>query len=311
MPEVVFFRGTTGLNTRTDPARLRYDQETGVQDLAVAYNVDIDDTGRISRRKGYTQKASGSSHSLFAADDVCLFVSGTSLKQLHADYSSSVLATVTSGARMSYAAVNKQVYYVNGIDKGIFEDGSVSAWTYSSGSYVGPETTREFSGPPNGSIVEHYNGRVYVVQANYAFYSEPIAYSMFDLVRGYVPFEKNILMFRAVADGIWVGTTDGVEFLGGSDPKEFRRVEVADYAPIQYSDVAFHGRMVTTTDGTPIVDVSAGDAAVMWLSREGVCYGGPGGTFQNLTKHKIATLPEGNAGSGVVIDGRYIGLIDP
>ena len=278
MPDVILFRGTTGLNTRTDPARLRYDPKTGVQDLAVAVNVDIDDTGRISRRKGYTQKASASSHSLFATDDVCLFVTETSLCQLHADYSSSVLATVTAGARMSYTAVNKQIFYCNGIDKGIFEDDAVSAWTLPS-TYVGPDTTREFSGPPNGSIVEHFNGRIYVVQANFAFYSEPIDYSRFDLVRGYVPLEKDILMFRAVADGIWVGTTEGVEFLAGSEPKEFQRMPVANYPPIRYSDVPFYGRVVPTADGTPIIDVSVEDSSVMWLSQQGVCCGGPGGHF--------------------------------
>ena len=310
MPEVVFFRGATGLNTRVDPARLRYDPKTGVQDLAVAYNVDIDDTGRISRRKGFTQRVALSVHSLFAKDDICLFVSGSGLYQLHADYSYSALMNVMAGARMSYAAVNRQVYFVNGIDKGIFENGAVSAWTLPA-SYVGPDTTREFSGPPNGSIVEFFNGRMYVIQANFAFFSEAFDYSRFDLARGFLPFEENILMFRAVTDGIWVGTTKRIEFLAGNSPQEFHPISVADYPPVQYSDVALHGKLIQTQDGTPIVDISSGDSAILWLSRQGICYGGPSGVFQNLTQHKLATFPVGSTGSGVVIDGRYIGLIDP
>jgi len=39
----------TGLNTKVDPVRLEYDPKTGVEELSVAYNVDIDDTGRVGR----------------------------------------------------------------------------------------------------------------------------------------------------------------------------------------------------------------------------------------------------------------------
>ena len=310
MAKAILYRATSGLNTRTDPARLRYNPESGVQELAVAYNVDIDDTGRISRRKGYTQRAGTAAHSLFAINDLCFFVSGTTLYQLYANYSSTALATVTADARMSYAPVNEQVYFANGFEKGKFEYGAISAWELPS-TYIGPNTTRSFVGPPTGSIVQYYNGRIYVVQRNFVFYSEPLDYARFDVVRNFVPFEQEIILLRASADGFWVGTTNGMEFLAGSDPKEFQRAHVSDLVPIQYSEVPITGRLILTEGGVPMIDTSAPGQALLWLTKEGVCYGGPSGNFYNLTRAKLAQLPAGRTGAGIVIDGRYVGLIDP
>ena len=304
------FRGASGLNTRIDPARLRYDPERGVQELAVAYNIDIDDSGRISRRKGYTQRSATSAHSLFATDDLCFFVSGSSLYMLHSDYSSTALMTVTAGARMSYAPVNEQVYFTNGFEKGVFQDGSISAWELPS-TFVGPNTTRTFVGPPLGSIVRHYKGRIYVVQANFVFYSEPLDYSRFDMTRNFVPFEKDIILFQPLSDGFWVGTSNGMEYLAGSEPKDFQRNAVTDLVPIQHSEAPFTGKLVLTEGGLPLIDPSAPGPALIWLTKQGVCYGAPGGNFFNLTRAKLAELPSGRTGSGTIIDGRYIGLVDP
>ena len=310
MAKTILFRATSGLNTRIDPARLRYDPESGVQELAVAYNIDIDDSGRISRRKGYTQRSATAAHSLFAHKDVCLFVSGTYLYQLHANYTSTALTAVTSDARMSYAPVNEQVYFVNGIEQGIFENGSISDWELPS-TFIGPETTRTFIGPPSGSIVQYYNGRIYVVQERFVFYSEPYDFSRFDPVRNFFAVEHDIILFRAMADGFWIGTKAGMEFVAGDEPKKFQRNSVTDVQPIQHSDVPFNGRFVLTDSGTPMVDLSASDSSLMWLSTQGVCYGGASGNFYNLTRAKLAEISAGRTGAGTIVNGRYIGLIDP
>jgi hypothetical protein len=310
LPKNTLFRATSGLNTRIDPARLRYDPQSGVQELAVAYNIDIDDTGRISRRKGYTQRSATAAHSLFAHKDLCFFVSGSMLYMLHSDYSTTALMAVTADARMSYAPVNKQVFFVNGFEKGIFEDGSISAWELPS-TFVGPNTTRTFIGPPTGSIVQYYRGRVYVVQANFVFYSEPYDFGRFDPARNFLPFEHDIVLFRAVTDGFWIGTKMGMEFVAGSKPEDFQRNSVTDVPPVQYTDVPFSGRLELTEAGIPMIDLSSADTSLMWLSAAGICYGGASGNFYNLTRAKLAELPAGRTGAGTIIDGRYIGLVDP
>lgn len=123
--DVVVYSAFGGL--RNDVTAERF----GIGDLEVATNCDLDKTGRLSRRAGYTSVAAGMRHSLWANETqtVCLFVEGNALKRMFADYSSTTLRTLTGiGARMSYTEVNGRVYFSNGIDIGIVQDGVARSW---------------------------------------------------------------------------------------------------------------------------------------------------------------------------------------
>lgn len=294
------FRGSTGLNTMADPVRI-YDRG-GIKDLAVAGDIDVLDTGRISRRKGYTSRITGSFHSLFCDGGACCFALGVKLCLLNADYTYEEVADVTAGATISYAQINDRIYWCNGHEKGYITDGANNSWVV--GSYVGPDTMRNFSSPPIGTMVEAYRNRLFVVQNNVMWHSEPGAYGAFDLARGFNMWGTNIRMMRAVTDGMYVSSGNKTYFLKGNSPKTWEQIKVADYPAIARSDYRFAGNL---RNGG--IDEGEG-LAVMWMSNEGVCYGGPGG-FQNLTLSKIASFPDGLTGSGLVHNGRYIGLINP
>ena len=76
---IPFYRRTSGLNNATEPSRLSCDPETGTIELAAAVNVNIDSTGRFSRRQGYEQLIGlAGAHSLWAREDQCFFVVGQS-----------------------------------------------------------------------------------------------------------------------------------------------------------------------------------------------------------------------------------------
>ncbi|HBF43032.1 MAG TPA: hypothetical protein DDW42_05260, partial [Desulfobacteraceae bacterium] len=109
------FTGSTGLNTEVDPVRLPFEPQSGVQDLAVAYNVDHDATGRISRRKGFSATTrTENAHSLWCDGGECLFASGTSLYVLNPDFTLTSVATITDGARLSYVQVHNKAFWANG-----------------------------------------------------------------------------------------------------------------------------------------------------------------------------------------------------
>lgn len=123
--DVVVYSAFGGLRNDVSPERF------GVGDLVVATNCDLDKTGRISRRAGYTSVAAGDRHSLWASQDqeLCLFVEGNALKRLAVDYSATALRTLVGvGERMSYAEVNGLVYFSNGIDTGVVQNGAVRSW---------------------------------------------------------------------------------------------------------------------------------------------------------------------------------------
>lgn len=302
------FRATNGLNTKSDPARI-YSSSKGVQDLAVAGDVDITDTGRLSRRKGYTLQKSGAFHSLFCDGGEALVVSGTDLCILRADFITTAIATVTAGARMSYAKVNDDIYYCNGHEKGIVSNGAVIAWEKD--EYVGPTTYRVLDDPPIGTHVEGYNGRVYVVQGSVLWFSEPYAFGVFNFEDNLFWFPSDIKMVRAVADGLFVSTSNEVFFLAGLDTEEPLQVKVADYPAIEWSESWFNGQLNTYQGGGSSISQGGGGRVLMWMSDHGVCFGGPGGQFVNVTWEKIGEFPNGLSGSSLVYNGKFVGLIDP
>lgn len=121
--DVVAYEEFAGL--RSDVSPERFDPT----DLAVATNVDIDKSKRVARRAGYTKRNTSAAHSLWAKYDLALFVSGTSLLQLHTDLTSAAVKTgLTSSLRMSYAQAAGRTYFSNGADSGVFEAGAARAW---------------------------------------------------------------------------------------------------------------------------------------------------------------------------------------
>ncbi len=296
------FSGSSGLNVKIDPVRLPYDPETGVQDLAVAFNVDHDQTGRVSRRKGFSATSRTEDiHSLFCDNGPCLFVAGSKLCLLSGDYSKTELATVTPGARMRYLQLNNRVYYANGHQTGFIENGSNNSWVM--GAYYGPETDRQFVDPPLGSRLAFHGGSIWVTQGSVAWHSEPFAFNWFDLARNFLPFEGEIRMFRPVTSGIFVSLEDKTLFIEGTLSNDMkRRRTVANYPAIEDTDVEL--------DASKIGSGEMSGQAALWTTPEGICVGLPTGEFLNLTQRKLL-YPTALRGAGLALDNRYISLLEP
>jgi hypothetical protein len=132
---VIAFSAFRGLRNDVPPERFN-GQDTApdkrdLADLAVATNVDIDKSGKVARRAGYTRVAGGAAHSLWAdpSGTLCLVVQGGALCQLRADYTSVVLRALSDAtARVSYCAIGSTVYYANGVDTGVVKEGAARSW---------------------------------------------------------------------------------------------------------------------------------------------------------------------------------------
>jgi hypothetical protein len=123
--DVVAYQSFSGLRNEVTPERFT------VSDLAAAMNVDLDKTGRLSRRDGYTSVRAGATHSVWAdpQQTMCLFVADGQLQQLNADMSATRLgALLAADSPMSFVRVNDRVYFNNGTDTGVFENGAVRSW---------------------------------------------------------------------------------------------------------------------------------------------------------------------------------------
>lgn len=117
------FQNFAGLNNRLSPERL------AAGDLVEAINVDIDASGRLSRRAGYRQVLAGSFHSLYAGASATLLAGGTTLYRLWPGYTTSVLrAGLTPNARLSCAEQDGRLYYSNGHETGVIDHGTARSW---------------------------------------------------------------------------------------------------------------------------------------------------------------------------------------
>jgi len=307
------FTGTDGLNTDIDPARLKYDSKTGVQDLAACLNVEVSNSRRVSRRKGYTERISGNCHSAFCDGADAMVVKDDALCVLHSDYTTTPIRNVTPGARVSYVQVDNVIYYSNGYEQGKLKTGGDFdglSYTWSVSEYVGPETTKEFSGPPIGTLLEFFAGRMWIVQGKIIWYSEPHGVSLYNLADSSIAFEDEVIMLRATVDGLWVSTDKAVTFVDGTDPDEMAPRTVTDYPAIKGTDFKYYGRASRMQNGRVSINEKGGILCALWLSEEGICYGGPEGTFYNLTEDR-ADLPNALTGAGLVYDGKYIGNMNP
>jgi hypothetical protein len=100
-------------------------------------------------------------------------------------------------------------------------------------------------------------------------------------------------------------------FVQGTNPAEgFNRFPVSDYPPIKYTDTTLHAKLVVNETGEPELELSADGDSALWISKEGICYGGPQGNFLNLTKHKL-DMPNALTGSSFIFKEKFVGTLNP
>lgn len=301
---------TTGLNNRVDPARLAYDYKNGVSELAAAVNCDIDDTGRLVRRRGRSLLSSSSFHSLFDAGAYLLGVSGSALYTIILDLAgatvtATAIAVVTAGARVRYQAAadgrDQRVYWVNGFESGIVTNGANAA--YAGGAYVGPPITRTINTtPPYGAhLITLYHGRMYLAVGNALYPSEHLGFAWFDYERATL-FDSRLRMLRAVAGGVWVSTERRIVFLSGPTLTELSPRVMAGYPAVEGTDVL--------VDGETLGAGKFQGQQLLVTTSEGICLCGADGSFTPLTQERLV-LPSARSGNAAVVDGKYIVNLDP
>jgi hypothetical protein len=191
-------------------------------DLIEALNVDVDDTGQVSRRPGFASVRAGAAHSLWSKGALALFVSGTTLYRLNEDYSAVAVTTVTANMPVSYAEVAGRVYWSNGIETGIYDGGhrtwglavpalpgvEVIGGSLPAGTYLYTMTLRRNDGQESGAPAA---GRIDLTEAGGLRFSFPA--SADPTVVGatiYLSQQNGDVLYRAVST-----TGTSVDYVGG------------------------------------------------------------------------------------------------
>ena len=302
---IPIFSGTTGINNKVDPSRLRFDPKTGIVDLAAAVNIDIDDTGRPSRRRGRTATVRTEAwKNLFGCGSYGVGTKGDALCVIESDLSYTAIRNINASAKMSYIrdtdGEQDVVYYTNGHENGKIINKASYAWS------VGEKTseTKEFSAAPIGHLIEKRK-RMFIAQDNILWYSEPNSNDLYRLGTNHFRFISRMRMVQAVAGGLWVSDSDAIYFLGGEiNPSNMEmplQEKMADYPVSRGTGVKVPGSKIGVEGLSGIV--------VMFTTDKGVCIGTRDGRLINATERKI-DLPSSLTGAGLHKDGKYICVID-
>ena len=265
------FSGFLGINTLADEAKL------SPREFREASNVDIDNRGLASRRKGTTQTvALGTYHSLWSNGDVMLGVVGSDLEFFYEDMTTKTLRSdLLTGERMSYVDINGVPYYSNGQVIGRVENET-------SNSLPDPQKKYKIA-MKAGHLLEYFKNRLYVARGSVLWFSDPMYFNSVDMRKNFKQFSGYITMIKAVDDGIFI-SADKTYFMSGRSPDDFSLHVVADYKAIIHTAVRVDGSQIGEDD-------ISGDV-IVWTSEKGLCLGANGGSFKNLTSKKYR-MPSG------------------
>lgn len=297
MDPIIIFQGASGLNTVADPTRIS--NQDGISDLQVAVNISIDQSLRPSRRSGVTKIQSGSYHSLFCDSKDCFVVKDDSLYKVAEDDSLlGIRSGLTLEAKMDFAQVGKYTYYTNGFEFGYILDGVSYAWV--KGTYVGPTTTKVFSGPLVGNHLADYNGRMLISVDNVLYWSELYNFGLFNLAESFVQFHTKILMIKPMVNGCFISTEDEVYYLDGKNPSLWNPSKITSFPALEWSVATSY------IEGTDLdLDIQLGLCCV-WASPEGVILGMSSGSVLNLNKNKVIYPERAKTGFGCLMGYSFI-----
>lgn len=295
---VNLFSAATGVNNWVDNVRTPKDLESGVVDLVAGVNIRLDKSGRPSRRGGYSLRQGGGFHSLFASGNECYVGVDTFIYRVGADLSLTGVRGSMSGARISYVRTPRGILYANGTNKGRLIEGVSSEW--SQGEYVGPPTTRQFSGPPAGiNHLEYFAGRVFGWVDNALVWSEPFNEDLWNPAKDFLLFPSRGLMVKSIKTGLFVSDEKRTYFLPGTDPQEFQiSSAVAEHPALEWGVLP---DLVPSTD----LGLEGVFNLAVWLSPLGLVYGSGEGTLTYPTRSKI-NIPTGFRSGAVVRDGQNL-----
>ena len=267
-------------------------------DLERAVNIDLDDANQASRREGYQRIADGNWHSLWNSDDMrtAYAVKDGVLGILNPDISFTPIATVDQNP-ISYTQVGEVVYWCSETFSGKIIQRQSYAWgaETSPGVWVSPivrptETLPAIAGklmkkPPTAKFITNNNGRIYLAVGNIVWFTELWNYNLVEATRNFWQFEGEISMCISVKDGVYVGTDQGVWFVGGSALKP-KRVHVMDGAVVPGSAVYIPAEMANpiAIERKPDQELSV---SIAFMTTHGYCVAGDGGTAYNLTEAKF------------------------
>jgi hypothetical protein len=288
------FRGVD--NKHAPETLVSLSREGNTAALTLGQNVDLSDTGHISRRLGFTQTLAGRFHSFWSNGSIALAVQDQQLVSVVFSPVAAATNLLAVGTlRMSYVDVLGTIYFSNGQMIGNYTAAGGAVPLSGFGDYDFDKQTlsrldQHVSAPLPGTELEFFAGRLIVANEDALWYSRPYLPNAFDLRTDYLPW-RNATLVKGVADGLYVGTETEVWFLSGLNPKAFSARKVSSVGAIKGTSLSSQW---TFSDGHV-------ELVAVWESVMGKIIGRAGGQLEFCTEQRVS-YPTGTEGASLIRD---------
>lgn len=283
-PKITYkFIGANNVDDPTEVAGiLAVDPTLILSEMSQLVNVDTDNNGKVSRRKGYTYINSTAPHSMWSNNKNCYFVENGFLKQLNLDNSVSIVSTLPTNNKLVYEEVNNVVVISDGTIYKILQD-----------NVLYDPIPKNGITPVGGQILKLFKGRLYIANGSNIYFTLPYDIETLDTTTNIIPMPSYVKMIIAVEDGLFVSDSNAIYFLKGESPEQFEVIKIANYPAIEGTAMQTRGEIF----GEELQGVS--DTAGIFATTQGICVVGNNGFFKNISKYKYQYKP-GTVGTAVL-----------
>ncbi len=151
-----------------------------------------------------------------------------------------------------------------------------------------------------GKFLKLWRGKLLTADKNMLYFSQALNFHLCDERYDYIALPQRVTFVEPVESGIWVGQSNSVVFLSGSDVRDLRLVQTGAKAPVPGTALRVNSDLLG--------ELSAGLESVLWLAENGYCIGTPSG---NLVEAHANTLKgiTAKGGQSVRFDDRIITVL--
>lgn len=151
-----------------------------------------------------------------------------------------------------------------------------------------------------GKFLKLWRGRLLTADKNMLYFSQALNFHLCDERYDYIALPQRVTFVEPVESGIWVGQSNSVIFLSGSDVRDLRLVQTGAKSPVPGTALRVNSDLLG--------ELSAGLESVLWLAENGYCIGTPSG---NLVEAHANTLKgiTAKGGQSVRFDDRIVTVL--
>lgn len=155
---------------------------------------------------------------------------------------------------------------------------------------------------PTGKYLCYWRGRLITATANVIRFSQPLAYHLHDERHGFIQTSQRITFVQPVENGLWVGQSDHVIFIQGTQPDDMTISIKSAQAPVPNSAIQIPSNDIgEAAEGSSLVTV--------WLASNGYVAGSSAGQIIEYQAGRISNI-SAQSGTTVRFDRRLVTAVN-